>query len=189
MTVNVKTWKIEADAYLQMMEAGIIRASDRVELFDGKIVEMSPIGNSHAGMVDRIANVLMLYIKGRAIIRVQNPVRLSELSMPQPDVAILHQNDNYYSDTTPGPADIHLLIEVADSSLDYDQDFKLHHYAEAGIREYWIVDLPQHRLLRYYEASGQEYRHREIIQVHQSVTLRDFDLEIPALELLGPTPE
>ena len=67
MTVNVKTWKIEADAYLQMMEAGIIRASDRVELFDGKIVEMSPIGNSHAGMVDRIANVLMLYIKGRAI--------------------------------------------------------------------------------------------------------------------------
>ncbi len=189
MTADLKTWKIDVTAYLQMVEVGIIDPNDPVELLDGKMIEMSPAGPPHLGMINRITTVLSRYLQNLAIVQIQSPILLSEDSLPEPDIAILRLNDTFYADAYPQPEDVHVLIEVSDTSLAYDRDYKLHFYAEANIREYWIVDLSQHQLLRYYEPQGREYRHRELLQLGEEVNLVDFDLQIPTLEFLGPSPK
>jgi Uma2 family endonuclease len=102
---------------------------------------MSPIGAPHGGAVNRIANLLTVQARGRAIVATQNPVRLSTVSEPEPDIALLKLRDDFYAAQHPGPEDVLLLIEVAETSLRYDRDRKLPLYALAGIPEVWLVDL------------------------------------------------
>ncbi len=126
-----------------MGRAGIFAAADRVELLDGEVIVMSPIGNRHAACVDRLTNGFIRSgdLAGRALLRVQNPLAESDLSEPQPDLMLLVPRDDYYDFGHPGAADVLLLVEVADSSLEYDRSTKVPFYARAGIREVWIVDL------------------------------------------------
>src|SRR3712207_5101355 len=124
-----------------MAEVGILSEDDRVELLEGEIAEMSPIGSRHQGCVNRLARLLFEFAGRDYVVHVQGPVRLSDRSEPQPDLALLEHRPDFYSERHPGPEDVLLLIEVSETSADYDREVKLPLYAAAGIAEVWIVDL------------------------------------------------
>ena len=114
--------KLTGDDYRRMGEAGIFGEGDRVELIDGQLIDMAPIGQSHAGLVNGLTEALVMACAGRAIVSPQNPVRLDRTSEPQPDLAVLRRRADFYATgEPPGPADTLLLIEVADSSLRFDR--------------------------------------------------------------------
>lgn len=130
-----------ADEYERMIETGILGEDERVELIDGEIRAMSPIGSKHAACVKRLIALITEQLGRRAIVSAQDPVRLSATSEPQPDIALLRPRADFYADRLPEPTDIWLIVEVADTSVDYDRAVKLPLYAAAGIPEAWLVDL------------------------------------------------
>ncbi|MGI8752552.1 MAG: Uma2 family endonuclease [Acidimicrobiales bacterium] len=138
-----RTWTV--DEYHRMAEAGVLREDDRVELIEGEIVEMSPIGSGHARCVNRLTALLVPPAEGHAIVSVQNPVRLSQRSELQPDLSLLRRRDDFYPEG-PTPADVLLVIEVAASSMLYDRRVKVPLYGRARIPEVWIVDLDAGRV-------------------------------------------
>lgn len=125
----------------RMGEVGILSERDRVELIEGELVSMSPIGSHHAGAVNALTRLLILAAGERAVISVQNPVRLDEQTEPEPDVAVLRPREDDYRGATPAPGDVLLVVEVADTSLDYDRAVKRPLYARHGVPEVWVVDL------------------------------------------------
>jgi Uma2 family endonuclease len=134
------------DCY-RMAEAGILRPDERVELIRGDIVKMSPIGPRHAAAVDRANRAFVTCAGDQAIVRVQGTTVLDQFSAPQPDVLLLNPREDFYVKKHPGPADVLLVIEVADSSLEYDMEVKCALYAIMGIVEYWIADLRNNRVI------------------------------------------
>ncbi len=149
--------KLDVHAFHRMAEAGIFRETDRVELIEGDLIDMAPIGAGHASVVDSLSEALILACGGRATVRIQNPIRLDEWNEPQPDLAILKRRGDFYAAKYPGPADTLLVIEVADTSAGFDRTVKLPLYARAGIPEYWIVDLTRRRLEAHRAPSGGSY--------------------------------
>ena len=133
--------RITVDRYHLMAEAGVFEHDARVELIEGEIIDMPPIGSRHAGKASRLADFLTAAIGGRAIVRTQWPVRLSEHSEVQPDLAVVKFRDDYYESTHPTADDALLLIEVSDTTLQYDRNVKASLYARCGVPELWIVDL------------------------------------------------
>ncbi len=128
--------------YHRMAEAGIFTEDDRVELIEGEVVAMSPIGPRHAACVKKLAALIRERIASHALIAgVQDPIRLSEHSEPLPDISILRPREDFYAEVHPGPEDILVLLEVADASVMYDRNTKLPLYAREGIGEVWLVDL------------------------------------------------
>lgn len=132
--------RFTVDEYVQMIDFGILDKYDRVELIRGEIIEKMTIGDPHATCVRRLNWLLTTRAGKHALLSIQSPVRLAD-SMPEPDVAVLKPRDDFYLSGTPRSADVLLLIEVADSTLEFDRDVKRELYAENGITEYWIVDL------------------------------------------------
>jgi Uma2 family endonuclease len=132
--------RFNVDEYYRMGEAGIFGTEERVELIRGAIVQMNPIGNPHAECCDRLNEMLVLAFTKRAKIRVSNPIRLDEMSEPQPDFAILKLRDKP-RETHPKADEVLVAIEVSVSSIRYDRNVKAPLYAEFGIPEYWLVDL------------------------------------------------
>lgn len=124
-----------------MAEAGILSADARVELLDGEIVEMSPIGPRHNAIVDRLNDYFARKCSGKCICRVQGSIALVGESEPEPDIVLLKYRDDFYATDLPMPDDVLLIIEVAESSRDIDLGEKLRLYAASGVREYWVVDL------------------------------------------------
>lgn len=147
-----------ADEYHRMAEAGVLRDDDRVELVDGEIVQMTPIGSPHAACVDRLNVLLQQQVDVRGIVRVQGPIRLDAHSEPQPDLSILKPRANFYASAHPTPGDILLIVEVADTSLRYDRDIKVPLYARAGIAETWLVDLLNERVEIFTQPTAQGYQ-------------------------------
>ena len=143
--------------YYAMADIGILAENDRIELLDGDLIVMPPIGDWHAASVNRFTNSLPLLLQGRAIVCVQNPMRLNDNSEPQPDIMLLRWRDDFYEGGHPGPADVLLLIEVADTSVDYDRSDKLSAYARAGIPEVWIATRQDRRIEAYTEPIEGEY--------------------------------
>jgi Uma2 family endonuclease len=171
--------------YYRMAEAGILSADDRVELIEGEIIKMSPIGSPHAGHVDLINRLFVLRLGDRAIVRVQSPVRLDEYSEPEPDITLLRPRADFYIMAHPGPEDVLLLIEVAESSLSYDKGRKAPLYARAGIIEFWVVDLLNKAIQVYRKPSQKGYL--ETRQVRRGGRLSPQalpGLEVSADELL-----
>ncbi len=141
MTVELPRRLFTTDEYFRMVEAGVFGSEDRVELLEGEIVEMPPIGSHHAGVLNRLVKVFKPVIDTEAVLAFQNPIRLSATSAPQPDLAVLRPRADYYTDSHPVPEEVLLLIEIADSTVLRDQRIKAPLYAEAGIPELWIVNL------------------------------------------------
>jgi Uma2 family endonuclease len=127
--------------YHRMGEVGILTERDRVELIEGELIAMSPIGSEHAGTVNALTRRLVQAVGEKGVVAVQNPVRLDDLSEPQPDFAVLKPRADDYRHATPHPADVLLIIEIADTSLAYDRGVKRSLYARHGIPEFWIVNL------------------------------------------------
>jgi Uma2 family endonuclease len=146
--VQLSRLSFTIEQFQRMDESGIFAGDQRLELINGEIVEMSPIGIRHAAAVDRLLE-LFSSVNRQCIVRSQNPVQLGDASLPQPDVALLRRRDDFYASAYPRPADVLLLVEVADTSLAYDRDVKVPLYAQAGIAEVWIVDLNKRELAVY----------------------------------------
>src|SRR5689334_7852246 len=125
MSGSVAQHRFTVDDYTRMADAGILSEDDRVELIEGAVVEMSPFRRLHAACVDRLNAWLNRLLGASAIVRVQSPIRLSDYSEPQPDIALLRPRADFYASGHPGPRDVLLVIEVADTSLDYDRGVKL----------------------------------------------------------------
>jgi Uma2 family endonuclease len=122
--------------YDKLVELGVFHG-ERIELLEGRLVKMSPIGPPHSSTIDKLTALCVARLSGRALVRVQNPFAALEVSEPEPDLAIVPLGN--YEREHPSSAD--LIIEVAESSLDYDRGPKLRVYAECGVPEYWIVNL------------------------------------------------
>lgn len=169
MPVEITKRLFDVDDYHRMAAAGILSEDDRVELIDGEIVAMTPIGPRHNATVDRTTRALVTAAGDRAIVRVQGSVRLDRFRAPQPDFVLLRPQADFYASRLPGPPDIFLIIEVSESSLDYDRDVKARIYAEAGVPEYWLVDLGGRSLWRYADPRGGAYQHRQQYGRGQSI--------------------
>jgi Uma2 family endonuclease len=135
--------------YYRMGEVGILAPDARVELIDGEIIDMAPIGSLHVSAVLRLDHLLKEALTGKAFVLVQSPIALGEHSAPQPDLALLRPRADYYRSSLAGPDDVLLIVEVAQSSLRFDRDDKIPLYARHGIPEVWLVDLEAKRLARY----------------------------------------
>ena len=174
-------WRFSVDDYYKMAEAGILTEGERLELLNGEIVEMSPIGSKHAHSVNWLAYLLITLLGGRAWVSVQNPVRLNGHAEPEPDISLLRwRDDDEYQYDHPTPEDVLLLIEVADSSLDTDRNEKLPKYAQAGIPECWIVNIPDGVVEVYTVPIGDEYLTRRVFEAGETVSPSAFpDVSIP----------
>ena len=134
--------RFDVDDYYRMAAAGILSPEDRVELIEGEIVDMAPIGSDHAATTDILNELVSRAVPtGQAQVRIQGPLRLDRRNEPQPDLVLLRPRADRYRSTHPSAADVLLLIEVADSSLAFDRGAKLALYARHGVPEVWIVDL------------------------------------------------
>ena len=152
---------LTVEFYLQMLKQGILQEDDRVELLNGEIFDMSPVGSSHAAVVDRLNFWLSQAAGVSAIVRIQSPIRLSNYAMPEPDVTLLRPRPDFYADAHPGPEDVLLIVEVSDTSLAYDTERKLPAYGAAGIPEVWIVNLNADCIDRHITPKSHGYRLRE----------------------------
>jgi len=142
VTANIRRKMFTTDEYHRMTELGILREDEHLELINGEIVFMAAaIGSRHAACVGRLTELFVANFTGKAIVWVQNPVRIKPHSEPEPDIVLLKPRQDFYAEAHPGPEDVLLIVEVSDSSLDYDRETKLPLYAKAGIREAWIVNL------------------------------------------------
>jgi Uma2 family endonuclease len=156
--------------YEQLFEAGLLTKDDRVELLRGFMVRMSPIGAPHAATVNRLTELFVLAVNKRATVSVQNPLAALDDSEPQPDLMVLPRGD--YDGAHPTNA--FLVVEVSDSSLKKDRGVKLGIYAEAGVPEYWIVNLKNRRIERYTEPEGVEYREIHHFEIGESLAPLHF---------------
>jgi Uma2 family endonuclease len=148
-----------ADFY-RMAEVGIIGERDRIELIEGELIEMSPVGAPHINSINALTHLLVRGADGRAIVSIQNPVRLSARTQPQPDIALIRPDSPNYRKTPPLAEDVFLLIEIAAASLRYDVGVKAGLYARHGIPEYWVVDLEARCVLLHREPSQLGYAQR-----------------------------
>jgi Uma2 family endonuclease len=172
-----KHW-ISVDEYERMGRAGIFEEDARLELLEGEIYEMSPIGSPHAACVKFISALLNNLFNGKLIVSTQDPIRLDDFSEPQPDIALLRWRDDFYRHAHPTPADVLLVIEVADSTVESDRTYKMPLYAKAGVEEAWLVNLPDETIELYAEPTGgiyqvsKSFKRGEEVQAHAVAGLR-----------------
>jgi Uma2 family endonuclease len=176
--VNTQIRPLTSADYYQMIESGIIREGERVELILGQIFTMAAKGTRHTVSTTRLLKELLGLVVDRAVVRCQEPITLPNNSEPEPDIAIVKLRSDDYINSHPSPADIILVIEVADSTIKFDRETKAPLYAAAGISEYWIVNLIDDRLEIYRQPEGNIYTSIEIITPPRSICLPQF-LEFP----------
>jgi len=177
------------EEYDRMVEVGILGKEDHVELIEGEILQMSPIGDRHAACVDRAAVLLLPPLVGSSIVRIQGPIRLGDYSKPQPDLILLRYQRDFFASGSPVTQDAHLVIEVSDSSIQYDRGPKLRVYARQGVREVWIEDLTTDRLLVFRDAEGGSYKTQLSLSPGDSIAPQAFpQLVLSVSNLLGLDP-
>lgn len=178
---------VTVDEFDRMVDAGVFTPERRLELIDGEMVDMSPIGSAHQACVNRLTTLLApLAVAGRAIVQVQGAIRASDISRPQPDVALLVPRDDYYAEGHPGPSDVLLVVEVADTSVRFDRATKLPAYGRAGVVETWVVDLDGGVVDVATRPSEQGYAHLARVAPDGTVTPTAFpDLPVTVADLLG----
>jgi Uma2 family endonuclease len=182
--------RFSVEDYHRMLQAGILSEDDRVELIDGEIVEMAPIGPRHAGTVKGLAHLLWRRLQGRAIISVQDPIRLGEQSEPQPDLCLLRPRRDYYRRSHPTAADVLLVIEVAEATAEYDRQVKVPLYGRHGVAEVWLVDLEAQRVEVYRCPGAEGYEEVRSLGRGETVSPLSFpDLTLGVDELLEPQGE
>jgi Uma2 family endonuclease len=179
-TTELKRRLFTIDQYHQMIASGVLTEGDRVELINGEILEMVAIGSRHGAQVKRLNRLFSGLLEPSVLISVQDPVELGPRSEPEPDVALLRWRDDFYATSHPQASDVYLVIEVADSTLDYDRSVKALLYSRSDIFEYWIVNLQDNVIEVHRQPNPSGY---QIIQSYQ----RGMDIEVMALPGLGLT--
>lgn len=161
--------RFTVEEYCAMADAGILAENERVELLDGEIFVMPPIGPPHEDGTTRLSRDLILRLGDRAWVRVQNSVRLNDYGLPEPDIAVVRFRDDYHRNR-PTPADVLLVIEVADSSLRRDRELKLPHYAVAGIPEVWIANVPARQVEAFHDPVDGIYQSSRIVSADGQIS-------------------
>jgi Uma2 family endonuclease len=179
-TTELKRRLFTIDQYHQMIASGVLTEGDRVELINGEILEMVAIGSRHGAQVKRLNRLFSGLLEPSVLISVQDPVELGPRSEPEPDVALLRWRDDFYATSHPQASDVYLVIEVADSTLDYDRSVKALLYSRSDIFEYWIVNLQDNVIEVHRQPNPSGY---QIIQSYR----RGMDIEVMALPGLGLT--
>jgi Uma2 family endonuclease len=169
-----------------MADGGVFTEDDRVELLEGEVVEMAPIGSRHAGCVNRLNMFFAKRLEGHTIAAVQNPVLLSEHSEPQPDFALLRPRPDAYAGSHPGPEDVVLLVEVADTTAAWDRRHKLPLYAAAGVPEVWLIDLTAEVVEVCRRPEGAAYREVRVALPAEHIAPEAFpEVSLPVRDLLA----
>lgn len=186
MPVEIEKHSFTAEEFERMGEAGVLPTGARFELIEGEVYEMSLIGSPHAACVDALALLFTEQARRRFIVRVQNPVRLNDFSEPQPDISLLRWRDDYYRAAHPRPADVLLLVEVADTTVVADRTLKIPLYARAGVAEAWLVNIPEGRVEIYSGPSGGTYLRAEVFERGAEASSHTIEgLSVSVAELLG----
>jgi len=179
--------RFTVEEYYKMAEAGILREDERVELIEGEIIVKSPQGPRHASSNSRAAEWFVLNFTGRCTVRIQAPIHLDDSSEPEPDVVLALPDENYYSDHHPTPREILLVMEVSESSLEFDRVRKSRTYAKAGIRQYCLLNLKSRELEDYRQPSQNGYRSKQTYTESESFKLAAFPtISINVGDLLPP---
>jgi hypothetical protein len=178
--------RFTVEDYYRMAESGILDRDARVELIEGVIVDMPPIGPEHGGTVDKCVETFVLRYHDVAHVRTQNPVRLDQFTEPQPDLALLRRRHDSYRLSHPTPVDTLLVVEIADSSLRFDRSTKVPIYSRLGIPEVWVVDVANRLVHIYRDPSSQGYRVVSVARPGERIAPLAFpDRPIEVSDLLG----
>jgi Uma2 family endonuclease len=184
MAIQVQKRLFTVEEYHKMAEVGILPERG-VELINGEIFEMSPIGSKHAKIVKKLNSLLNKLLGNRFIISVQDPIIANDLSEPEPDLAVLDYQSDFYESGPPLADAVQLVIEVADKTLDYDLSIKLPLYARNVIPEYWIIDLTKKEIQTFWKPEVNIYKFREVLNETDTICAKNFSLEIPITEIFN----
>jgi Uma2 family endonuclease len=185
-TETVSKKLFTAEEFHRMSELGILPDDKRFELIRGEIIEMPRPLPPHSGRVIRLTHLLAAKVGDRALLSIQNPSSIDEMSEPQPDLSLLKPRTDFYTEKHPTPTDVLLLIEVAHTTVRYDVTVKALLYAKAGISEYWIVNIPKNVLEVRSDPVDGAYTRFDVLQPGESVCPRSFpDISLRVDEILG----
>ncbi len=193
MSTKVLRRQFNIQDYHQMVKAGILTEDERVELIEGEIVEMSPIGTRHAACVKRLLKLFSQLLGDRVMVAVQDPVVLSNLSEPQPDLALLKPRDDFYAAGHPQPQDIFLLVEVADTTIESDfaertlreRAIKIPLYSSSGIVEVWLVDVNEQVIEAFRDPTDNSYQNIQKFQQGEIFVQAFPDVSFAVEQILG----
>ncbi len=182
--VTPKRFRVED--FRKMTEAGILPEESGWEIIDGYLIDKMSIGSKHASTVKRLNRKLTRLFEDEVIISVQDPIHIDEFNQPEPDIALLKPREDFYAESHPSPQDVLLLIEVSNSTIEYDRDIKKTLYARTGIVEFWIVNLPDETVECYSQPKNGNYRLARILEKGEIVESNAVEnLKLSVEEILG----
>ena len=166
-SVTPKRFRVED--FRKMTEVGILPEESGWEIIDGNLIDKRSIGSKHAGTVKKLNRKLSLIVADKAIISIQDPIHIDEYNEPEPDITLLVPREDFYAESHPTSKEVLLLIEVSDSTIEYDRDIKKTLYAEAGIAEFWLVNLKENTVERFSSPKNGNYRLAEILESGETI--------------------
>lgn len=182
----IKRKRFSTSEFQEMVKAGILPEEHGWEVIDGFLMDKMSIGDKHASTVKRLNRIFNHRFSEGLLVSVQDPIHLNDYNEPEPDVALLKFREDFYVGQTPTSEDVLLLIEVSDSTLEYDREVKKKLYAEFGIAEIWIVNLKENTIETFSQPKNGNYRLAKILEPNetvQSVTINNLELSVK--EILG----
>lgn len=186
ITATLPHRKFTVDEYHHFIELNVFKPEERIELWEGEFLEMSPIGKRHASCLDYLVELLVEFSRKRYIVRSQSPIILSDFSEPQPDVCLLERREDFYRQTGATAKDVILAIEIADTTTKFDRDVKFPRYAANGIRESWLIDLENDRVEIHSEPTENGYSLIKILHRGQEAASTVLpEIKIPVEDILG----
>ena len=178
--------KFRTDEVYRMMKTGILPEESGWELIDGEIIQRMTIGSKHAGTVKRLNRLLTSVLNETAIVSIQDPIHIDEYNEPEPDIALLTPRDDFYAERHPEPGEVLLVIEVSDSTLEFDREIKKTLYAEAGIKEFWLINLKQETVETYSDPANGVYYQMRIFGRGETINSRNIEkLSVETNMILG----
>lgn len=185
-TLAVKRKRFSTNEFQEMVKAGILPEEHGWEVIDGFLMDKMSIGDKHAAAVNRLNRMFNHRFSEGLLVSVQNPIHLDDYNDPEPDIALLKFRDDFYVGQAPNPNDVLLLIEVSDSTIEYDREVKKKLYAEFEIQEYWIVNLKDNFVETFSQPKNGSYRLAKILESGENVKSSSISgLELSANEVLG----
>lgn len=183
---SVKPKRFCVDEFRRMTEIGILPEESGWEIIDGYLLDKMTIGSKHAGTVKRLSEMLRDSARNQAIISVQDPIQIDEYNEPEPDIALLRRRNDFYTESHPKPIDVLLLVKVSDSTAEYDREIKKTLYAEAGIREFWLVNLKDNNVEVYTQPKNGVYYSALILEPGETIESKSIEnLRFSVEEILG----
>lgn len=178
--------RFTVEEFHKMTEAGILPEESGWEIIDGYLIDKMSIGSRHASVVKRLNRRLTLLFTDKAVVSVQDPIHIDKYNQPEPDIALLKPREDFYEEGHARPVDVLLLVEVSDSTVETDRDIKRTLYSEAGIEEFWLVNLKENTVECYSSPKNGNYRLAQIFEAGETIESKKIEnLILRVEEILG----